>query len=360
MTTRVFVDVENPYQREISTFFSAEFPAITPTDSDAVLDLVTSAITTTAQTRYGPMPNPEGLVVIREAIRTAMENNKPIPVLVPWGSKKGPTDGSIDVAEVGALKQLYCLQRRVTGHYAPGIDVRLRIEDVSGYHLFGDEHKPVIDRYTRDMTVLIRVLGLDFVRAVPEHMLFSSGDFLALADEAFPKMREYLVAMEQGGIISDEIVRTLEKFGWRGSVQAQQRDFYRRRYQALYPGITEEQVMDKMASYFSGVMARNKLDGRGDDKDWGGKYVHLYFGLPVPGVPKAVTSRVVHYRTLPLRSAKSHLPPWRAKGYIKINGSNVCPKISTWDNLPDLTPCTVIIKNDDSLSVEVQSDYSAE
>ena len=108
----ILVSSDDPYGRVIADFVAKEFPTQFA-DCRQVMEYLTTTIVGSSQTRLGPLPDPEVLVSIRQTIRHAMERHVPIPMLTLWGSKKPWNNGSIDVAELSALKTLELLQRRV-------------------------------------------------------------------------------------------------------------------------------------------------------------------------------------------------------------------------------------------------------
>src|SRR5258706_484891 len=134
LTIRV-PDLGNPYRDMIAEFLSRTFPANLDNKGN-VLEALTAAFVTTSKIRFGPSPNPESLVAIRKVLASAIEGGVPVPMLVPWGSKKPFNSASIDIAELGALKMLMQLQDRVKPFHTPGIQINLRLEDVGGYYLF--------------------------------------------------------------------------------------------------------------------------------------------------------------------------------------------------------------------------------
>lgn len=131
---RTINQTESPFNELIARFVEQKFPTQKATGGDA-LELVFAEWLGTKQTRNGPKPAPEAQVAQRAVIRHWIENKRPIPVMVPWGSEK-PDGSGVDVAEIAALKQLECLQMRVQAHYAPGLDIVLRIEDLSAPYQF--------------------------------------------------------------------------------------------------------------------------------------------------------------------------------------------------------------------------------
>lgn len=356
---RVTIDSENPYGDLIRGFLMGQFPAAIQADKKAKLDLLTMAVMGNGMVRFGPTPEPESLVVVRAVIRDTIERNVPIPILVPWGSKK-PDNSSLDIAEVGALKQLACLQRRVLQHHAPGVQIRLRIEDASGYYLYAGESgaDQGIDQYTKDLCALIGILDLSFIQPVPESGLFTALLFATKTDEVAVVMEAYLKATEKGFGSADAIATWLKlnaMTGIKGDIEPAQREYYYRLYRSLFPGIDQEAATTKLARYLSGALVRTKIGGRGEDTNWRGKHIQITFAPPVPGSPASLVQHFLYYRALPSRMA--HTPPWRAKGYLEMRGREVTSKIANWGGQPkDLVPCAVQLVNKTEM-VSISADY---
>lgn len=360
----VTVEDENHYAELIRAFFVDQFPSATHADKSTKLDLVTAALIGTGQVRLGPQPNPESLVAIRDVVRRALDTNTPIPVLTPWGSKKPANGVHVDVAEIGALKQLACIQERVLRHHAPGLRLILRIEDASGYYLFGDEgaSRHAIDTYSQSFVKLIRVLGLRFVEPVLETALFDPRAYAEMAEELVPIMEQYLIETDAFGFEGwqeRESRKRLHAFfpQFQGEIPLEQRTYYRGLYTKLFPGISPAEATHKLARYLASAVVRNKIKGRGDDPSWEGKYLQVTFAPPIPGAPASTVSRFLYYRTLPTNMARTHIPPWRAKGYLEMAGRRATPKIASWSDLPPgLVPCAArLTGNGEELSVS--TDY---
>lgn len=359
LTVRV-PDLENPYRDLVSYFMSQQFPANLQ-DKGTTLESVVAAIVATTRIRFGPMPNPESLVLIRGVVRNSIEKNEPIPILVPWGSKKSESDASIDVAELSGLRMLSCLQNRVRTYYSPGVRMNLRVEDIGGYYLFADQGQSARDagaRYVKDFTTLIRVLDLPFITVKLESDLMTEEEYFKVSDEIRPFLVRYLNDTDLHGFENYkelESWKELAKRGWQGIIPTEQRDYYRSRYAKLYPGTDLRNQTERFATYLAGALGRYKLKATGTDPEWGSNYFQLNFASPVPGVPSSIGERRIHYRTLPENMARTHIPPWRAHGYLKIEGNTVTPKLASWSEHLDLYPSTVEFERDGE-SVLVQAD----
>jgi hypothetical protein len=343
-----------PYAESIALFIKQEFPVLTKHNDSQMLDLLTEAIVASGQVRLGPKPSPESLVAIREVITHWTSRQMPIPFLVPWGSEK-PDGSGIDVAELFAFKTLNCLQHRVTEHYSPGVEFRIRVEDASAPHLFFermDEARNEAAHYTAGFVNLARTVGLDtFIKVTPETSMISEDTFNRKADEILPAMVEH---------VSDpmnEVVRGhLAKFGWKAPLDNDTIGYYRERYAKLYPDKDGDYRTHMLARYFAGALSRHALGITGAKKEWEGKFLELSFAPPTPGISASRALRRLYYRTMPCSITSNHIPAWRAKGFLKING-HVTAALTSFNN-PDLAfnPNTITL-TDGSNTQEVQADY---
>jgi hypothetical protein len=260
--------LDDPYTQLISNFFVKDFPGTTFTGKESLVDILTKVLVGTGQVRFGPVPNPESLVAIREVIRKSLETSKPIPVLVPWGGRKTVADRGVDVAEVVALKQLNCLNHQVKEIFHPGLNIHIRIEDTGAYYLYQNEPTVVVNNYSRDFQKLVRILNLWFVSPIRESSLMNEKDYFDLADNIQGPMFEYLVESDKEGFnFQSNSWKLLLEMGWQGAIPKEQRDFYRSRYKAHDPTISDFAATKKLAEYFAGSLARYKLHGTAAPKD---------------------------------------------------------------------------------------------
>lgn len=344
---------EDPYGSIIESFLSRTFPANLQ-DKDNVLDALTSAFVATNGVRMGPQPKPEGLVEIRKRITYWMDRGEPIAVLSPWGSKKTLNDHSVDVAEVSAIRTLDALRERVHRFYAPGITVQFGIEDLGGRYLWADEGEETLRSsklYVDDFARLVRILAPTWGTAVAESSLVPYETFATKADEFYGVLALYLLG--QAG------PERLTAMGWLGNgVPDAQRAFYLRQYEKLYPEMTMHARTLKLARYLAQSAARYRVGAKVQDPAWLGHYVQVNFPLPVPGMPPALGDARLHYRTLPERFARTHMPPWRAKGYLVVGNSaeDITPKLATWTEEHDYRPFKVNF-SDGTETVCVEADY---
>lgn len=300
-----FMSSGDPHGPEIEEFLRREFPQ-TAAKAASAMEAVVDAIIGSRQVRLGALPNPESLVAIREVVRNYIAENRPIPIMVPAGPKKPMGDASVDMAELSALRILAQLQANVSQHYAPGLDMRLRLEDFTGFYLEGEGIRPTVDRYTSDFEALISVLGYSgFITPVRERALVGWEEFRAKVAEINALMLPYLAG-------TDGTEGSMD--GWalgsmmRIPVAKAQREFLLGRYAKIYPGADGEFVLRAMASYLSCAVGRRHLKASGADPSWDRGRIDIYFAPPVPGTPHELVSTRVYYRTVPLAHSKQHIP----------------------------------------------------
>lgn len=344
-----------PYAEVISTYIKREFPVLVKQGDSALLDLLTDAIVGSGQVRFGPRPSPESLVAIREVISHWVGRNEPIPFLSGWGSEK-PNGTGIDIAELFALKTINCLNSRVRSYYAPGLVFNIRVEDASAPHLFFDHMEQARREaalYTNGFVNLAKVIGVDsFIRVLPESTMIEESTFNACADEILPIMEKHVANPEDAAIRQH-----LLPYGWRVPLASDTIGYYTDRYAKLYPDKTQAEQLHLLARYFAGALSRHRLGITGVDKSWQGKFLELSFVQPTPGIGADRSLRRLYYRTMPCSVTSNHVPAWRAKGYLKINGE-VVANIASFNCLEgmEFNP-NVITLTDGNITQAVQADY---
>lgn len=342
--------LSDPYRELVTRYLARTFPANLDV-KDSILESLTTALVTTSRNRFGPAPGPESLVAIREVIRRSIERREPIPLLVPWGGKKPGNDSSVDVAELYGLRMMQCLQERVMPFYAPGLAVNIRIEDTGALYLFADEGEPMraaVEQYSEDFVQLVRVLGLNYIQPIRESRLMNLTEYARLSEEIRTPMEQYIIETDAYGFDGYKDLESWKAlsgiYGWQGIIPTEQRDFYRQRYAKLYGGTVREQT-DRLSAYLAGSLARYKLKATAADEKWGGQFITLSFVPPIPGMPATMGDRRLYYRTMPENMTRNHIPAWRARGYLRIVGNEVTPKIANWGEELNLDPCVVEFSN---------------
>lgn len=356
---------ENPYGELICQYFQTSFPKITEQTRQSLLEIISGLIIGTKENRYGPIPLPEQLVVIRKVIATAIERNEPIPVLIPWGGRKALTSANIDIAEVVALNQIIKLDLAIKNYYPRGLAVNIRIEDTGALWLYRSEKDsyPPVDKYSTDFSTLVNILkGDTIINAIKESNLMGTERYFELSSDFSLMLYDYLKASDFSARLGfGSTFEKLNNIGWKGEIPFEQRDHYRDAYKRINPELTDDQATKMLADYLGGAKARYDLNGRAEPKtDY--SYIQLSFVAPIPGAPATIFNNTVYWRTLPLSDGRTHIPAWRAKGFFNINGNEIKSKITSFGNyeiLPLLHPGKVHLSDGD-LSVEVEVDYLLE
>lgn len=363
---KVAVLTECAYADQIIRHIMKDYlPAAVKAKNDLV-EILSEVILGTKETRYGPIPPPEHLVVIRDVIRKSVEKGVPIPMLVPFGGIKANKTGEVDLAEVAAIKRLDTLNSCVKQFYKPGLRINVRVEDVNAIYLYGKEYEAVIGLYTESLVDVMRVIASPlWMRPAMESELMNPDQYYDYSELYRVPLEEYILSSDnsQGDLGQGKAYQQLLELGWTGIVPFEQREFYVNRYSNLYPGIERGEALKMLARYFAGSKARYTLNARGNPlEEWyeGIGYIQLNYTQPVPGAPTTLFNNTVYYRTLPASEARTHMPAWRAKGYLKIyEDGSAKVKITNFHDkevLDNLWSAKVLMEGNGH-DVEVQTDY---
>jgi hypothetical protein len=115
-----------------------------------------------------------------------------------------------------------------------------------------------------------------------------------------------------------------------------------------------------ISDYFAGAKVRYDLNGRAQPVTPVGSFIQVTFIPTVPGAPVSLFNNALYWRTVPASQGRTHIPPWRAKGYFKI-GTEVLGKITSFNDplVKELIPSTTIIQNGID-KLEITTDYILE
>lgn len=372
---KVKITNEEPYAELICAYIKKQFPRTAEYSPSELIDILSQILIGTKEVRYGCLPSPEHQVVLRQVIREAVEQNRAIPILVPWGSIKSNFSAMLDIAEISAIQQLIQLANVVSEYYIPGVEMVIRVEDTSGYTLFemeGDQemiHRN-IDHYSADMKTLVKILcPSGNIRVQLESSMILSDSFNQCFSDNVRLMEEYLTQSRLMIQFSPDKVTELPSYkalkaaGWKGIISHEQRSYYLEAYKRLYQGWDEEKMIRRLSLYFAGAMTRHQLHMTGKQSYWD-KFIQLAFIPPIKGLPEGYNYNYVYYRTIPLSCGRTHISPWRAKGYLKISGNEVCYKLASFsdtETLEKLSPVVMEITDEaHKLSVFISADYYLE
>ncbi len=362
----------DPYGALLASYIIRHFPQVVQLKTPEVVDAITAILLGTKEYRYGPLPSPESQVTIRNVIRYAISNTIAIPILIPWGSTKTDFGSGVDVAEVMAIKRLIDINEEVKKVYPMGLEIVIRIEDLSGYTLFAldaeeDIIHDAIDKYSTSFEDLVYMLSQGTIKTIKETDMENASLYEGKLKEYSHLMYEYLVVSHD--IIQNDIeeaidtpqYKALVNAGWRGYVSYEQRWHYYTAYDKLYnhdgAQMPIQSYISRLALYLGGALAKHKLGLLGVQKHWY-SYIQLTFVAPIKGLPEGFADHYIYYRTLPLSAARTHICPWRSKGYLQIKDGESVAKLTSWHDTDDLDliPAFVTLVDGDK-SVVVTTDY---
>jgi len=321
----------------IRDFFVNDFTLLSDNNGDRV-NAILEAIIGTKNTRIGARPAEADIHAMRATIDRAVAQDRPIPILAPWGSEK-PDGSNIDIAEVGALKTLKTLNEAVRSIYYPGLQINIRLEDLTCEHLFDDRKKARTnaDYYCDNFEALVSILDLDqFIRIRRESKLTTYEKMMKAIMPIEHLMLEYIKETDEHGLAGYQHLDAYKKLhimGWRGEIPVKSREFLYNQYFKAYPGISKEDAQITMSKYFSETIARTHLGIRGDDVEWAGDFIKLVFHAPAPGMP---VYKSVSIRTVPASVTSRNISPWRGKGYLLIPKEGPAKlQLAPFSDIPD-------------------------
>jgi hypothetical protein len=346
----------------ISLHLHKQVPCTTCTGNDLV-EILTEILYGGKNVRYGSLPPVEAQVVVRDVIRHWTSLNEPIPCLIPWGSIKADFSPNVDIAEVSAISILMALNTNVKQYYAPGLKMVMRIEDTSGFQLFAMEknyNSIVVNSidYSNSLVNLLYILSHGEIIPFLESEMTNALDFEDKEKVNTELILNYL--KESTGVPEDmnlESFQILKQMGWKGYISTEQREFYLGQYRKHYHDYNEDKLLRRLAMYFGGSFTRHQLEMTGKGKTWGNKFLQIAFNPPIKGLPEGYNYNYLYYRTIPANQARTHMPGWRCKGYLKIEGRTVNSKICSFHDVPeDLIQNSVVLSDGDT-SVTVKTDF---
>lgn len=257
--------------------------------------------------------------------------------------------------------------------YPIGLDIVVRIEDTSGLSLFQLEGEQEVinmssELYSKSMQDMITIVGSDYkFRGIRESEMANTKEFDSLSTEYSGYLNEYLhdsknlIHVSPNMVVALNSYKMLQKFGWQGIISPEQREYYLNSYKKNYQDWDEDRLLQRLSLYFGGSLARHKLNMTGKQDYWDNKFIQLAFVPPINGLPEGYNKNYIYYRTVPNSQCRSHMPPWRAKGYLKITRESINNKIVSWHDpiVKELETAKIKLEND-TKSVIIQTDYLVE
>lgn len=330
-------------------------------DEDLLAETIYVIIVGSKELRYGPLPEREVFEDILKVIKDAIHKRLPIPVLVPWGGRKAVVGQQVDIAEISALKQLALVNEMVRQVYHPGLQYSIRVEDLNALWLYRNDSYPLedilyyeVEHYCTCLESFISLLLPDAQIALESKTMNRLTYTLKAA--AISRLIYHYLKISDRDLLAAKKSKEWEHLvaiGWKGDIPKEQRDYYRDRYRNLC-NADNEQANKMLADYLAGSKARYDLGGRGNPKSDVNGFIQINFAHPVPGAPEGFFNTTLHYRTIPLSQGRTHIAPWRAKGYFSIEGGKVSAKVTGWNSevLGHLQKGEVSIS-----SIKAQADY---
>lgn len=357
------VIAKGEYSPIIRRYFQGSLPKTAVIKGKDLLEILTTILLGSKDQRYGPKPSPESLVAIRVTIQKAVELGLPIPVLVPWGGRKMDKDIKLDIAEVSAIRQLLSVDECVRNVYPPGLQIRVRIEDINAEWLYKDSEG--IEEYSSGMQKLITMTKGDTkIIGIVESEMMDKGKYMKLATSysiLLSRVIGHQIASPDVNVWDIPEYQKLAERGWKGDIPKEQRDYYLDRYKRIEPNISDVEAVMKLADYFAGSKVRYDLNGRGNPQTEVGSFIQINFAHPVPGAPEAIFNNTLYYRTIPGNLARTHIAPWRAKGYLAMIDDQVTPKlVNPGAETKELRSNTVMLvnENNETDTLLIQADYT--
>lgn len=338
------------YEDIIAQTVFQEFPSGVKVSGDVKFEALAAEIIGTKQRRFGPMPSPETQVRIRDVIRQTHDDGRKFYMFfVPWGGAKQTKGAALDITEFYALKQLRCLQTAVERMTGKTCGFRFRVEDFTRQYLRGDDWDVQCREYLVKLNKLAKFMlggeGGHMADAIPEsHHVSCYQEFSGRASSYRPAFFDYLNNPSEANF------KRIQYFGWKGTIPQEQKEYYYRTYQKLYP---RSSPVQELAKYFSATLARVNLRATCVPDI---PHVSISFNHPIPGdpLPRART----HYRTIPERFTRVHQSPWRSEGYFQIDEQNGCtPKFVDDPHRSDIHLTEHVIEIG---GVPVQTNYSTD
>jgi hypothetical protein len=196
------------------------------------------------------------------------------------------------------------------------------------------------------------------IRAIKESEIMSKERYFSLSESYSPYLTTAILKRLQS---SEESLSELKTINWRGNLPIEQVNYYIDRYKILYPNLATYEYIKLAADYLAGAKVRYELDGRFEPVIFSDReHISISFVPPVPGAPISLFGNTLYYRTVPENQSRTHIAPWRAKGFLEINQDNsVKIKITSFGNneiIGGLHPLRTVFENQ-SISTWVDADY---
>jgi len=300
-------------------------------------ELVTDMIIANKHVRQGTAPSGESLHMIETIVKNSVAHSEPIPMLTVHGCiKAGPVlNDRIDLAEVMGLHTLRLLEQRIVAVYPPGIDLTVRLEDLTEIFNVSYEHRNIdklVGYYSKSYKRLAAAMGLSFAQVRCESEMVDAHDWQHWTHFHAGLFASYLAKTRS--VANDKLARTAEyndltHMGWSGTIDHDTRTWFAARYKRIYGKLNQWDFEYRLAHYLAGIMTRIRFGASGV------KLPAIYLSLSSP-LPFVFPQPRVYYRT---RAAHAHLAPWCAVGYVDMANADLKlvsareSEFLTWHNI---------------------------
>jgi hypothetical protein len=338
-------------------------PVGRPPSGEALVDAVVEALFGPVADRPGASP-PENRASVVATVREFIRAGKPIEGVTYWdGARLGRrTPAKAELVDALAIARLAELDARVkAAGYAPGVKVRIVLEDLGRRVMSGDTRRvrSRVTTYSRGLQKLIKVVGPNVVlepesvlvtRPMPERATRLLGlppgaagtekEYFRLTRIIERKLYAYLIESEgrepahpddRRGFARVRKLRTyaaLEAIGFKGGLPTTQRAALRQRTRERNsdPRLGGRELDVQVARYLAQGFARTMLDARrgattGHD---GAPIAPLALSLlpHPPGSPPELYRRRIELKTIRGKRAPS-TRPWLANGVFAPRGGRI-------------------------------------
>jgi hypothetical protein len=290
-------------------------------DIEQQIDNLLAEFISSKQWRVGGAPCKDSMNLMRNVALNCLKTEVPIPVLIPIAPCKIPLSAEcpLDFAECFMIKCLIELQDRISKIYGQGLEIRMRIEDLTILYLYPSQStQKIMEQYISDLNNLVNILGgSEFITLVKESDIMNVHQYVINCNENKSIFMEYIRLTDgKETEIDNDYYRELLRRGWRGPVSKAMRTFLLHQYSIFHPEMNTEQKHELMCKYLSCILVRKQMNGAGSLGKWDqiGRW-EITFTTPLPDCP--IISTRLHYRCMPYTESKMVVPPWRAKCIIK-------------------------------------------
>lgn len=322
--------------------------------AEAILDLIIGS----RNIRQGKAPMIEVQSNIIKLVKACMDINKPIPILVGSGPKKTSDDASIDIAELSVLAILNCLNNEVKKYFKPGLDIQIRLDDMTGLWLESISAEASMIRYMEDFKKLLNILGYDGINLFRESDYIDKARFQDTAHKYTQEFQRYLLEtdqMDEKDYQNAKSYQDLVDMGWYGIIPKEMRDYLYSKYTKLYPEFDKSEQIEMVARYLGATLARIHTNCNGMDPTMYKskiKPMEIAFARPTPGIPDSIQQARVYYRSVTMKNTKKNMPFWRAKGVLKVDrNGKVRYSLVGWsqEESQDIIPGWYLLSNDNEM-----------